>query len=85
MDERMKRFIESAIDEMVMEKGDLLRVLESYLKSFQVKSFRDFALGYLIGASKSLASRMVAQREIYTGRMRHISDDDKLMIEELII
>lgn len=81
----MRQRISTSMDEMIREKGDLLGVLEPFLKKLNVKSLREFAFGYMIGVLKVLGSSMITVREIHTGRMRPISNEDKLEIQEMIM
>lgn len=54
MDERARGFIEKMIDDMV-EKGDLVGVLGWIEEETPISSFRDLALGYMIGGVMAIA------------------------------
>lgn len=84
MDAEIRRFIESALDEMILDKGDLLEVLKPHMKPLRIRSFREFALGYMVGGARSLATYLLAAREVHIGRMQPLSIEDKLEIEEMI-
>ena len=50
LDEKTKGHMESFLDNMV-EKGDLLAVLGWVREETSISSFRDLALGYMIGGA----------------------------------
>ena len=85
MDEETRGFICVALDEMIREKGDLLGVLEPFLKRLKIKSFRDFAFGYMIGGAKALGSSLLAIKEIHSGQMHRMSDEERIEIHEMIM
>lgn len=77
MDERARGFIEKMIDDMV-EKGDLVGVLGWIEEETPISSFRDLALGYMIGGVMAIAPALVF---LWGERF---TDEDKLEMREII-
>ena len=63
---------------MIEGKGDLVVVLE-WLPETSYTSFRDLALGYIIGGMKSLATSLIS-----LGERRSLTDRDKIEIDTMI-
>jgi len=68
----------TAINDMIEGKGDLVGVLE-WLPETSYTSFRDLALGYMIGGMKSLATSLIS-----LGERRSLTDRDKIEIDTMI-
>lgn len=68
----------TAINDMIEGKGDLVGVLE-WLPETSCTSFRDLALGYMIGGVKSLATSLIS-----LGERRSLTDRDKIEIDTMI-
>lgn len=78
LDEKTKVHIESFLDNM-MDKGDLLAVLGWVREETSISSFRDLALGYMIGGAfvgSSLLSSL-SEKSI-------LSFEDKLIIRQIV-
>ncbi len=78
MDKKTRGYIELAINDVVL-KVDLVAVLKWVQRDTSVSSFRDLALGYMIGGAMSLAHTYIV-----LSKRRAITDKDKIEVRELI-
>jgi len=79
VDFEKRRIIEKAMDETINEIGDLLGTIEPFLEKLNIESSRDFALGYLVGLTKSLGLGMSG-----VGGHRN-TNEEKLQIEKMVM
>ena len=87
MDLYTKTVIQKAMDDMIIEKGDIIGVLEPFLENIKIESLRDFAIGYLIGGVKAIGGAFIAAKKIHDKKTDSftISDEDKHEINQMII
>jgi hypothetical protein len=79
LDARTRGYIESMIDD-ITERGNVRDILEWVEQEVPLSSFRDLALGYLIGGVTTGASIMLSVGKLGIA----ISDEDKYEIRAII-